>query len=59
MTEPCYTCMAVRGGDPVSRLFCRLFDCWTLEATEKFCPGHKFHLSLVEYKDIIYRRMIG
>jgi len=51
--------MAVRGGDPVSRLFCRLFDCWTLEATEKFCPGHKFHLSLVEYKDIIYRRMIG
>ena len=56
MAEPCYTCMAVRGGDSVCRLFCRLFDCDTLEATEKYCPGHRYHLPLIEYKEIVFMR---
>jgi len=51
MTKPCYTCMAAQGGDHVCRLFCRLFNCYTPEATEKFCHGHKYHFSEIEYRE--------
>lgn len=56
MTKPCYTCMAAQGGDHVCRLFCRLFNCYTPEATEKFCHGHKYHFSEIEYREMVFMR---
>jgi len=48
--------MAVHGGDHVGRLFCRLFNCYTPEATEKFCHGHKYHFSEIEYREMVFMR---
>ena len=42
--------------DSVGCLFCKLFRTDTLDATERFCPGHKYHLSEIEYKEMVFMR---
>jgi len=37
-------------------LYCRLFNCGTQEATEKACHHHKYHLSEIEYKELVFMR---
>lgn len=57
MADPCYTGMASAGAlDSVGCLFCKLFRTDTLDATERFCPGHKYHLSEIEYKEMVFMR---
>ena len=56
MTEPCCTCMAHAGRGDACGLYCRLFSCDTMEATEKFCPRHKYHMSKIEYKELVFMR---
>jgi len=56
MTEPCCTCMAHIGIGDACGLYCRLFNCGTQEATEKACHHHKYHLSEIEYKELVFMR---
>jgi len=48
--------MAHAGRGDACGLYCRLFSCDTMEATEKFCPRHKYHMSKIEYKELVFMR---